>query len=244
MAERTKKQVLTHMVATMLVSGLIVIAGFYAIVLPLRAEDHERELTALWVGIFDNEQQVKSPDNLALPENRRAERQRYIVSRVEVPALGPEILLLQLWTGDDLATLYRQRLVRFTRNTLSGTVTQETFSFKTLATDIPATPEQLRGLTEADLSTMGPQCASLWERREDRRTRTAMFVGTMAPQRCERSLRSGEKVFIEAETRIDEKTLAHREAGARADGSYVFGGATEQDFYRFDRIRANAATPR
>lgn len=237
MAERSKRQVLTLMVATMAVSAILVIVGFYAIVLPLRAADHARELTALWVGTFDNEGQVSAPENLALAEAARAERQRYVVSRVEVPALGDDILLLQIWTGENLDTLYRQRLVRFRGNTLSGTVTQDTFSFKSLPSGASVTPEQVRDFTEADLTTMGPACASVWERREDRRKREAVYVGILPPRQCERSLRNGEKVFIEAETRIDEKSLAHREAGAHADGSYVFGGDTEADFYRFERLR-------
>ena len=154
-----------------------------------------------------------------------------------MPALGEDVLLLQLYTGDDLSTLYRQRLVRFSGNTLSGTVTQETYTVKSLPRGVPVAPAALGPLTLDDLETMGPGCAIRWERREDRRRREAQFIGRVEPRACERTLQSGEKVFIEAETRLDQNSLAHREAGARADGTYVFGGATEADFYRFTRVR-------
>lgn len=244
MAARSTSQVLTLLVGTMAVSALVVLGGFYAIVLPLRAEDHRRELAALWVGTFDNEAQANAPENRALPEAKRAERQRYVVTRTQAPALGQEVLLLQLYTGDDLSTLYRQRLVRFKGNVLSGTVTQETYTVKSLPRGVAATPEQVRAVTPADLETMAPECAIRWERRENRRLREAQFVGTIAPGKCERTLRSGEKVYIESETRLDAKGLAHREAGARADRSYVFGGDTEADFYRFARVRETAGGAR
>jgi hypothetical protein len=241
MAERSRRQVLTLMVTTMAVSGLLVIGGFYAIVLPLRAADHARELAALWVGTFDNEAQVRAPANQALPAAERVERQRYVVRRVQVPALGEEVLLLQIWTGEDLSQLYRQRLVRFTGQVLSGRVRQETFSFNDGPGGRTPAPEELREVTMAALSSMGEACAPVWQRREDRRRREAVYIGTIAPLSCERRLRSGEAVFIEAETRLDANGLAHREAGTRADRSYVFGGGGEADFYRFERVRADKA---
>lgn len=151
---------------------------------------------------------------------------------VDAPLLGNNAVYLQVNTGAE-ETLYRQRLIVFHFDTASGTVQQQTWTFKEPEKYVNGfdTPEIFFSIGPDELELTLPEgCAQVWTHSGNE------WIGVVNPERCRMwSERRQTWRRIGAESRLQADGLLQAERGFDDEGQQVFG-TSPGEFHTLVRV--------
>lgn len=182
--------------------------------------DKDFRLLMEWFpGVYDNQEQVYFEDEQDVSEELRHERIHHVFKRVELPALGDNVMYVQQHLNDDPEQIYRQRLYVFTPDYAENAIRLTIHTPKDTESLIDAhlDTSKLEGLTLDD-TIIRAGCEVYWKRQANQ------FVGYMQDNACAfESQRSGKRIIIDDDLVLTEHELWIHDRAEDEDGNYVFG---------------------
>lgn len=167
------------------------------------------ELATLFVGTFDTTEIPGSEESRIV--DRRV--------RIDAPDLGEFVFYQQINRGDDLE-LYRQRIFVWKVDQQTNEISQSAYTLRDAERYIDARQADFVDLSLTALASFMPiGCEQIWTRNE------RGFQGFVDPDSCRVvSTRTGKVRSIEAESQIEQQTLALAERGFDPQtGEQLFG---------------------